>query len=184
MYSSSLPESIPLFPRSAWCRTDGKDKKRQPYPVGSQTQELALTWWSFLSHLDGCPAAVTLLLCHPSSSAAILTTLRQENMGPWWASALLVLCLEGSLPWRLNGTSKCPASPAPIARGCSSMDLCGYVDDRLGLGFSKGRDSVVPIYDSIHKYILRSPVCQAMCLTLEIKWKKQSPHCHKGYIPV
>lgn len=175
MYSSSLPESIPLFPRSAWCQTVGKDKKRQPYPVGSQTQELARTGGPFLSHWDRCPAAVTFLLCHPSSSAAILTTLCQENMGPWWASAMLILCLEGSLPGRLNGASECPASPAPIARRCISTDLYGYVDARLGQEFSKGRDSVVPIYDSIHKYILRSPVCQVVCSTLEIKMEETKP---------
>lgn len=88
---------------------------------------------------------------------------------------MLILCLEGSLPGRLNGASECPASPAPIARRCISTDLYGYVDARLGQEFSKGRDSVVPIYDSIHKYILRSPVCQVVCSTLEIKMEETKP---------
>lgn len=177
MYSSSLPESIPLFPRSAWCQADGRQEETA-IPWGEPDSGAGPDWWSFPVPLRQVLAAVTLLLCHPSSSAAILTKLRQENMGPWWASALLLLCLEGFLPWRLNGTSKCPTSPAPTARGCICMDLYGYVDARLGLEFSKGRDSDVPIYDSIHlfhKYILRSPVCQAVCSTLEIKMEKTKP---------
>lgn len=115
-------------------------------PCGEPDLGAGPDWWAFsvrLRQVSGSsnPLALSLIfLCRhsnytpPGKHGALVSP-----------TALLLLCLEGSLSWRLNGTSKCPASPAPTARECISMDLYGYVDARLGLEFSKSRDSVVPI---------------------------------------
>lgn len=90
--------------------------------------------------------------------------------------------------WNLQLSSQSRPLPcAPTMWVSMSTDLCGCTDPRPGVEFSKDRGSVAPIHGTVHlfhNYVLRSPICQAVRWTLEIKIGKETKNKNKALIVI